>query len=253
MKKHLLLIAALICTAGAAQAQCTPDPLYADSLYGIWPDTVDNFAAGIVGQPYVQQINLIVPSDAGAVDPTFAGILLDSVALNNVTGLPPGLSYACASHTAAPCTYLTSQLGCAIITGTPTVTGEYPLTLAVTAYASLFGAAIPIQQEFGGYRIIVTEDGTSIMENAAGGLRGVQNVPNPFAANTMIEFQLARVGDVRVRVFSLLGEELWVRNVTGKAGVNRIPFERGDLQDGVYLYKVETGRDAFTGRMVLHR
>lgn len=250
--KHLILVGSFILAAGAANAQCVPNPLYTDSLYGIWPDTVDNFASGVVGMPYFQQIDLIVPQDAGLVDPTFAGILLDSVALNNVTGLPPGLTYACNSHTSAACTFLTSQLGCAAITGTPTTSGTYPLTLSVTAYASLFGSAIPIPQDFGGYTIEIT-DGVGILEAGVTGLNGVQNVPNPFATTTTIEFALVRADEVRVRVFSLVGEELWSRTVAGKAGLNRVPFERGNLQDGVYLYKVETGRDAFTGRMVLNR
>lgn len=250
--KHLLLVGSFILAAGAANAQCVPNPLYADSLYGIWPDTVDNFAAGVVGEPYFQQIDVMVPQDAGLVNPTFAGILLDSIALTSVTGLPPGLTYTCNSHTSAPCSYLTSQLGCAAITGTPTTAGEYPLTLSVTAYASLFGSAVPIPQDFGGYRIVVSE-GVGILEAGIAGLRGVQNVPNPFTTTTSIEFNLARAGEVRVRVFSLVGEELWSRTVAGKAGVNKVPFERGALQDGVYLYKVETGRDAFTGRMVLNR
>ncbi len=250
--KHLLLVGSFILAAGAANAQCVPNPLYADSLYGIWPDTVDNFASGVVGQPYFQQIDVMVPQDAGLVNPTFAGILLDSVALTGVTGLPPGLTYGCNSHTSAPCTYLTSQLGCAAITGTPTTAGTYPLTLSVTAYASLFGSAVPIPQDFGGYRIEITE-GVGILEYDLNGLNGVQNVPNPFTTTTTIEFALVRADEVRVRVFSLVGEELWTRTVAGKAGMNRVLFERGNLQDGVYLYKVETGRDAFTGRMVLNR
>lgn len=250
--KHFLLVGSFILAAGAANAQCVPNPLYVDSLYGIWPDTVDNFAAGVVGTPYFQQIDIIVPQDAGLVDPSFAGVLIDSIALNSVVGLPPGLNYACNSHTSANCTFLTAQLGCAVITGTPTTAGEYPLTLVVTAHASLFGFPVPIDQEFGGYRIVIT-DGVGILEHGAAGLRGVQNVPNPFATTTHIEFNMARTDEVRVRVFSLLGEELWSRTVAGKPGVNKVLFERGTLQDGVYLYKVESGRDAFTGRMVLHR
>jgi hypothetical protein len=251
--KHLLLAGSFILAAGAASAQCTPNPLYADSLYGIWPDTTDNFAAGIVGQPYFQQIDVIVPQDAGLVDPNFSGVLLDSIALTSVNGLPPGLTYGCNSHTSAPCSYITSQQGCAVISGTPTTVGVYELTLVVTAYANLFGFPVPVDQEFGGYRIEVTEEEVGILEADVAGLQRVQNVPNPFSTTTTIEFALARAGEVRVRVFSLVGEELWSRTVAGKAGINKVPFERGTLQDGVYLYKVETGRDAYTGRMVLNR
>jgi len=61
------------------------------------------------------------------------------------------------------------------------------------------------------------------------------------------------VGAVKVRVFNLVGEELWMQTVQGKAGLNRVPFESGSMEEGVYLYKVESGKENFTGRMVLYR
>jgi hypothetical protein len=41
--------------------------------------------------------------------------------------------------------------------------------------------------------------------------------------------------------------------VQGKIGANRVNFESGSLPEGVYLYKVQSGKDTFTGRMVLNR
>jgi hypothetical protein len=178
--------------------------------------------------------------------------VLDSVKFTGITGLPPGLSIACASQTSAPCTYLTSQLGCGVIQGTPTQTGMYPLVLQVTGYTSFFGTAIPVPYEFTGYSITINE-GQSVMEVKPRGLGTVRNVPNPFATRTAFEFDLAHPQVVNVRVFNLLGEELWKQRVQGKAGANKVPFESGDLQEGVYLYKVESGKDTFTGRMVIHR
>jgi hypothetical protein len=252
--KKLLLASFLVAAASSASAQvCTPDPLYADSVFGVWPDTTTNFAPGVVGVPYFQTLNLIVPQDAGSVDPQFAGVLLDSVAFNGVTGLPPGLTVACASQTPATCSYLTGQLGCGVIQGTPTTAGVYPLTLNVTAYASLFGSVLPVDQSFGGYRIVVTENNTGVLEFAGTGLGAVRNVPNPFSSRTSIEFQLTKVTDVTVSVYNLLGEEMWMQEVQGKMGANRVNFESGSLPEGVYLYKVQSGKDTFTGRMVLNR
>ncbi|MCB0764093.1 MAG: T9SS type A sorting domain-containing protein [Flavobacteriales bacterium] len=252
--KHLLLAVFLAGSAANAFAQpCIPDPLYADSLYGIWPDTVDNFATGTVGVAYFQSLNLIVPQDAGLINPTFNGVTLDSVALNGVTGLPPGLTYACASQSPAPCTFMTAQLGCAVIEGTPTTAGLYPLSIDVTAYTNLFGNVIPIPQSFGGYRITIEDNGTGILEAGLVALGGVRNVPNPFSTRTAIEFQMDRAGEVKVRVFNLLGDELWSNVIAGKAGANKVLFDGNDLQDGIYLYKVESGKNSYTGRMVLHR
>ena len=76
-------------------------------------------------------------------------------------------------------------------------------------------------------------------------------VPNPFTTNTNIEFQMARSGAVQISVYDLLGAKLWSKNLAGRTGLNKVPFENTDLQDGIYLFKVESGNDVFTGRMVV--
>ena len=150
MKKTILSLAIALTGLGTQAQVCTPNPLYTDSIFGIWPDTTDNLASGMVGVAYFQDINLIVPQDAGLIDSQFAGIMLDSVQLTGLTGLPPGLSYACASQTGGACTYLTGVLGCAVITGNPTTAGEYPLTIDVTAYTTFFGSPVPVPQSVSG-------------------------------------------------------------------------------------------------------
>lgn len=252
MKKALLILA--LGSAGLqAAAQCVPNPLYADSVFGVWPDTTENFVPGVVGVFYSDTLNLIVPVSAHDIDPVYPEIVsIDSVHFTGATGLPPGLSVNCNSQTSASCTYLPTMLGCGLLEGTPTTAGVYPITLDVLGWINFFGPqSVPLS--FDGYEIVITENTTGVLEASVAGLGAVHNVPNPFAGRTSIEFTLPRGGDAKVRVFNLLGEEIWNHNVTGKAGVNKVVFESGDLQDGVYLYKVQSGKDTFTGRMVLHR
>lgn len=253
MTRKLLLGAFLLTAAGAFAQPCTPNPLYADSVYGVWPDTTTNFVDGMVGVAYTQDLNLIVPLNAQDINPTFPAVQIDSVAFNGVTGLPDGLSVVCASQTTGPCTYLASVLGCGVVEGTPTTAGNYPLQLNVTGYFTLFGSAVPYPLSFTGYRIIVHDNTLGLAELAPVALSSVRTAPNPFGTRTQIEFELNRGADVRVKVFTLLGEELWSYKTTGKAGLNKIPFEAGTLPEGVYLYKVETGRETFTGRMMVSR
>ncbi len=251
MKK--LLLAFLLALIGAgANAQCTPNPMYQDSVFGVWPDTTINFVSGSVNMPYIQQLDLLIPNDAGLIDPQYQGVSLDSVQFTGVTGLPPGLSVNCNSQTSASCTYLPGQLGCGVIQGTPTQAGVYELVLEVVAYSNFLGSPIPFPYQFSGYRITVTE-GMSILETQGPLIAGIRNVPNPFTSRTAFEFTLARAADVQIKVFDLLGAELWTQKVHGRAGSNKIPFESGTFQEGVYLYKVQTGKESFTGRMVLHR
>ncbi|MBK7382745.1 MAG: T9SS type A sorting domain-containing protein [Flavobacteriales bacterium] len=254
MQIRTLFSIAFVCSSMLVMAQpCTPNPLYADSVFGVWPDTTENFMPAMINLPYVQDLNLIIPVSAQDINITFPAVDIDSVVFNGITGLPAGLSVACASQTPAPCTYLPTVLGCGVITGTPTEAGTFPLALDVTGYFTLFGTAVPYPLTFGGYRIVVAEDNTGIHGIGSTGLSGVKSVPNPFTTRTNLEFSLQRGGEVKLHVYNLLGEQLWSQRTVGKAGMNKIPFEAGELQEGVYLFKVESGTESFTGRLMVSR
>ena len=253
MKQTLLSFFFISLTTAAWAQPCTPDPLYADSVFGVWPDTTENFAPATINLLYSQSLNLIVPAEAGLVDPQFAGLTIDSVGFVGISGLPSGLSVACNSQTPADCSYITGQLGCGVITGTPTQTGTFPLTLNVLAHTTFFGNVLSVPYTFSGYRIVVNDNTTSIEGPVAFNAGNVRTVPNPFSNRTSFEFELNRSGTVEVMVFDLLGEELWSRSVAGKAGTNRIPFDGQAFAEGVYIYKLVSGRTTQTGRMVLNR
>lgn len=252
MMRTLFSAAALTLVLGAS-AQCTPNPLYQDSLFGVWPDTVENFRNGMVQVFYSDTINIIVPEDAGVINPSFSGVMLDSVALNSVDGLPLGIAVQCNSQTGGPCTFLTAHLGCGLLEGTPTTAGTYPLTINVTAYTTLFSTVIPIPYSFDGYVITILPNSVSVGDIAPVVLGQVQNVPNPFNTRTNIEFSLSTPAVAKLKVFNLVGEELWKETVQGKSGVNRVSFDGSRLETGIYLYKVEAGAHMFTGRMVVNR
>jgi Secretion system C-terminal sorting domain len=247
--KQTILIAVLGLVGSAATGQCTPDPLYTDSVYGVWPDTTENFAPGVLNVLYSDTLNILVPSNAGLIDPDYEGVTIDSVALVSVDNLPPGLSVICNSQTGAQCTFLSSQLGCGLIEGTPTTAGVYDMTINVIAYA--FAGFVQVEQPFVGYRITVAEDNSGIDALSIKPAE-VRAVPNPAIGSTNFLFNLQRAGKARVQVYNLVGEKLWERNVAGKAGQNTVPYDATELESGVYLYTVEAGGHSFTGRLVVN-
>lgn len=250
--KRTFLFAAITLAGLGARAQCIPDPLYADSVFGVWPDTTENFVDGVEGIFYSDTLNLIVPTNAQDIDPGFPAVSIDSVQLTTVAGLPPGLNTFCNSQTGGACTYLPEILGCGLIEGTPTAAGSYPITLTVTAWFNVLGSPVPFPQDFTGYEITIAPS-TGVMEPAGTGLSGVFNTPNPFAGRTTIEFDLKRPSDVRITVFNLVGEEIARQQHNGSAGHNKVAFDGGQLEEGIYIYHVQAGARSFTGRMVLHR
>ncbi|HOY28309.1 MAG TPA: T9SS type A sorting domain-containing protein [Flavobacteriales bacterium] len=256
--KKLLLLTTFAISGAVASAQCTPDPLYADSVFGVWPDTTENFMPGVVGLLYSDTLNLIVPANASEIpaDPPYPPLALDSIQLLSVDGLPPGITVSCNSQTAASCTYLPTQLGCGLIQGTPTTTGTFPIELSVRAWSTInIVVPFPVSQDitFGGYEIVISDNTTAVLSLTNTGLSNVRNIPNPFASRTMIEFNAGKAGEARIRVFNLVGEEMWNEVVETKVGQNRVPFDGAQFPAGVYLYKIESGSNTFTGRMALQR
>jgi len=67
MKKLLLVCSVSLLTLSQVSAQsCTPGANYADSTYGVWPDTVQNFPPAAVGVAYSTDLNFKVPDQVTA-------------------------------------------------------------------------------------------------------------------------------------------------------------------------------------------
>ncbi|MEM8888869.1 MAG: T9SS type A sorting domain-containing protein [Bacteroidota bacterium] len=115
----------------ALHAQCTPDSSISGT--GIFPDTLVGTCAGL---PYEQVIDLVIPRDT--VVQTFPA-LIDSLVLDSVAGLPPGLNFFCLNGS---CTIEGGSRSCVLVSGTPTTPGVYPIDLYITAHVVVFGAPV---------------------------------------------------------------------------------------------------------------
>jgi YVTN family beta-propeller protein len=76
--------------------------------------------------------------------------------------------------------------------------------------------------------------------------------PNPFNPVTVIRFDLAESGWVKLSVFDLQGrlvETLIQGNLA--RGIHRVDFKAADLPSGVYLYRLETTGGSSSGRLLL--
>ncbi|MBL0045022.1 MAG: hypothetical protein IPP33_11695 [Flavobacteriales bacterium] len=59
--RRTLLAGLLIAISSATNAQCSPNRLYADSVYGVWPDTLETSSSGMVSVFYSDTLNVLVP------------------------------------------------------------------------------------------------------------------------------------------------------------------------------------------------
>lgn len=163
--KKLLLVISLVSVAASASAQsCTPGTNYADSTYGVWPDTTTNFPGAAANVFYSTDLNFKVPdvvtaevAGSNVLAQGFIGNDIQGFVVDNVGGLPAGMNYAC---NISNCTYAGGANGCANLYGTATTVGVYPLTIDITATVlvdiPLIGQQpIDVPTSFSGYKIVV--------------------------------------------------------------------------------------------------
>ena len=79
-----------------------------------------------------------------------------------------------------------------------------------------------------------------------------QNYPNPFNPVTNILFDIIKQENVKLTIFSLLGEEIKVLvNEKLDAGEYKVSFDASGFASGVYFYKLETENFVESKKMVL--
>lgn len=246
--RHLCYIASILLIllpALRSAAQCTPNPMYADSAFGVWPDTIENFPSAEVGVYYSTVLDFKFPTDGGDVDQQYSGMPIDSGAVNSVTGLPPGMIYTCNnSH----CSWLGGQQGCALIDGTCNQAGTYDIVINIDGWTHLLSQAILVPMSFSGYRINVWPVG---IEEQSGLISAVTQSPNPFSQTAQITFVLNRPLQMNFSLFDLLGNRIESRKIDAVAGSNVINLENTGLGSGIYFFTLNSGKLSVTKRLVV--
>ncbi|MFZ1518486.1 MAG: M14 family zinc carboxypeptidase [Ignavibacteriaceae bacterium] len=79
-----------------------------------------------------------------------------------------------------------------------------------------------------------------------------QNYPNPFNPNTVINYSVAKSGNVTLKVYNILGSEV-ATLVDGfvEAGKHSVKFDALDLTSGVYFYTIKADNFTSTKKMLL--
>jgi len=80
-----------------------------------------------------------------------------------------------------------------------------------------------------------------------------QNYPNPFNPTTKIKFGLPSESVVDLRIYDILGREVrtLVNNEALKAGTYSYNFDASALASGTYIYRLTTGKNVVSKKMLL--
>ncbi len=106
------------------------------------------------------------------------------------------------------------------------------------------------------YEVIVFESANTKVEDSKDafqhGFELMQNYPNPFNAVTTIEFSLPHRAFVDLKVYSILGEEIYTLVHEERApGQHSIDFDGTHLPGGLYFYKIAAGSFLNTKQLLL--
>jgi hypothetical protein len=117
--------------------------------------------------------------------------------------------------------------------------------------------------------ITSTSDSLYVLYNLGGGTVGIQeeeiietpttfslaqNFPNPFNPTTTIQFSLPQAGDVSLKIYNLLGEEVkTLVDEYRQAGKHSAQFNANNLASGIYFYRIQAGSFVETKKMILLR
>ena len=80
----------------------------------------------------------------------------------------------------------------------------------------------------------------------------IQNYPNPFNPSTLISFTLPEQGDVELKIFDVLGNEVaTLVNESKPAGSYEVEWNASNLPSGVYIYQLVAGTNIQMKKMLL--
>ena len=81
-----------------------------------------------------------------------------------------------------------------------------------------------------------------------------QNYPNPFNSSTTISYSKPEPGNVILKIYNLLGNEIHkFENKFQDAGTYSINFNASDLPSGIYFYRIRIGEFWETKKFILQR
>ncbi len=80
-----------------------------------------------------------------------------------------------------------------------------------------------------------------------------QNYPNPFNPTTNIKFSIPQDGNVSLKFYNMMGQEVasYIDNGFLKAGIYNAEFDGSSLSSGVYFYTLKTSSFVETKKMML--
>ncbi len=246
-RTRLLLILVLAIFSGMKLfAQCDPDTANCEDIGDPGQFCPLNLPQAGLNVLYDEVVTIIAPGsyligELGEVEIYY-------IEIDSVKNLPPGIDYFPNADILYPDTAYCIQL-----TGTPSRTGEYALSIYITATVDFLGNPFPFQVVDDSSVVITVVEVLGIDPNHNSEFQVFQNVPNPFSEVTRLSYYTPNQGQIELSVYNILGVLVHQETELAVPGKHHFNFNGSELQPGTYLYRVETGEGYFSGKFMKSR
>lgn len=89
-------------------------------------------------------------------------------------------------------------------------------------------------------------------ENPVQYRHAIRNYPNPFNPMTTIEYTISKINRVELSVYNIHGQRVSILvDELKAAGKYKVPFNGGDLSNGLYVYRLSLGEETISQKMLL--
>ena len=201
---------------------------------------------GFVDEYYEQIITVLTPKSGNVGG---LNINVHKLKLESIENLPAGIDYQTTTDE-----FYADEAYCVSLTGTPLAIGTYNLKITVIPYVLFLG--IPVK--WGVYvdsTSIVMHVGNSTFSDplSSQDFSLINAYPNPFSSGTRVGFVGKDEKDVELRVFNMLGRQLYYEKVVSTIGDNYFDFAGYELEPGYYLYAIIREEKVLNGRLIKNR
>jgi hypothetical protein len=223
-------------------AQCTPDPTCVD-IDEPGEYCPKDFPPVILDVPYDQVITFIL-----AAEYEVNGIIytLDSIGVDSVKNIPPGLVYSSSANG-----YVPGAAYCSQLSGTPTQAGEFAVEFFLEPFIDLGDGPVSLGKYVNDTSVVITVyDPTGAGPVQADQFRVMPIVPNPFSENTRMSYYTPFSDRVSLQVYNILGKLMYEETQSASPGENQFEFTGGDLLQGTYFYRIINSSKLHTGKFI---
>ncbi len=99
---------------------------------------------------------------------------------------------------------------------------------------------------------LITSVDEVVSDEIPTGFELFQNFPNPFNPTSIIRYSVPEENFVLLKVYDILGNEIrTLVNETKKPGIYQVVFDAGNIESGVYFYRLQSADFTATKKLVL--